>query len=97
MGAGIWIFAVIAVSGALILGYFLGAEVLGLVRDFVQTARDRNASAIEPQQRRNRRMPQDTGPLNPERVIGPFQDRETVERLITYFEQDEGEERSAGG
>lgn len=67
----------------LVVAYFVLGETLSLMREVVQQARSDESQRIR---RHGRRTKHDTGPLNPDRVIPPFEDRQTVERLITYFE-----------
>ncbi len=79
--------AVFTLAG-LVVAYFVLGEAFSLIRDVFQHARSGDSPKERPHRRQNKH---DTGPLNPDRVIPPFEDRQTVERLITYFEDEEDE------
>jgi hypothetical protein len=82
--------AVVLTAFALVVTYFIGVEVVGLVRGFFV-----RSSAARPPTREatGRRSKHDTGPLTAStKPLRPYEDRTTVERLIGYFEEGEEEE-----
>ena len=84
--------AVVLTAFALAVTYFIGVEVVGLVRGFFVRSSAPRPPAREVTVQRGKH---DTGPLTARtKPLRPYEDRTTVERLIGYFE--EGEEEESG-
>lgn len=88
--------AVVLSLMGLVVTYFIGAEVIRIVRDFFERLPDNSSPPA-----RKRSLPSDrhgTGPLGslPEMHERSEQSRMAVERMIEYFESD-SETTSEGG
>ena len=79
------IFAAVFVVIAIAVNFYIGIEVVQLIREVFghmsEDARSRKMTAS-----RNRKVEQPPG-----RQIEPFQDRETVERIINHLEEETAE------
>lgn len=88
--------AAVLIIGAAAITYLVIAEIIGIAREFADemSADGTSASAGSHLQR----SPRDTGPLRDSgqlRKVSAFQDKQTVNRLIKFFEEESPEDRNS--
>ena len=71
---------------ALIVCFFIGVEVVGIIHEVAAQLAERSRYSVD---RTIKRAPRDTAPLSwppPANPVMPYQDRDTIKRLIDHFE-----------